>query len=599
MASGLAAPNYGMAPCGRVRVQPASPQLLSAVDNPSSTIGGRWIISSSALYLLEQVYKIENYPSLHMRQRLATDLEVSQRQIQVWFQNRRQRDRNLIKASEKLSPKMESSGLRPSDASRSAKDGDESMEKDEASDHCDAGSDASGASHSRAKKAPCASDKTPTSGHSSTPSSLASPSPELSPPSSPGLLSEHSHSRKTVPSLQMAPPTARPWQTLGLLPLMPQPMGNRSSAAHASAHHGAGPSSSSAERATHAERGVARAGAGQSFRPSLASMPAPPLPGVPSWGAPPPQAGIGGSARPSARPSLLTQGLGLEPSVAAALPNVAVYLQHIERLQSAYLRLGSGVNAPSLEGEAPPLPQPSKAAHSTHPLPRLPSSSVAASPMPLPTNPPFFATALGTPLFDLPLSQGIPGLWGGYPPPALSLDPSVFYNLHMSDLSAHVLRAHTAALSQAFSAPPLSIPPLSIPPLSSLPLSSLPLSSPPMATGTAMPAPTASSSFPFQRSSSTMDDAPELGKCFKKPRSNTDPFPQSYARATSVDATSATTFEQPSTETSAIGSDYGTNSNDLNVDQAFDWRGANSMMDLDMDLIMGMAGVVDSKVAVV
>ena len=91
----------------------------------------------------------------------------------------------------------------------------------------------------------------------------------------------------------------------------------------------------------------------------------------------------------------------------------------------------------------------------------------------------------------------------------------------------------------------------------------------------------------------------ELGKCFKKPRSNTDPFPQSYARATSVDATSATTFEQPSTETSAIGSDYGTNSNDLNVDQAFDWRGANSMMDLDMDLIMGMAGVVDSKVAVV
>ena len=77
----MAVPNYGMAPCGRVRVQPASPQLLSAVDNPSSTISGRWIISSSALYLLEQVYKIENYPSLHMRQRLAADLEVSQRQV--------------------------------------------------------------------------------------------------------------------------------------------------------------------------------------------------------------------------------------------------------------------------------------------------------------------------------------------------------------------------------------------------------------------------------------------------------------------------------------------------------------------------------------
>ena len=69
---------YGMPLCGRVRMQPASPQLLSAIDNP---ISGRWIISSSALYLLEQMYEIENDPPLHMRQRLATDLEVSQRQV--------------------------------------------------------------------------------------------------------------------------------------------------------------------------------------------------------------------------------------------------------------------------------------------------------------------------------------------------------------------------------------------------------------------------------------------------------------------------------------------------------------------------------------
>ena len=59
----------------------------------------------------------------------------------MWFQNRRsnRRDRNLIKASKKPYPKMESSVMqRPGIASRSAKDGDESMERDEASDHCDA-----------------------------------------------------------------------------------------------------------------------------------------------------------------------------------------------------------------------------------------------------------------------------------------------------------------------------------------------------------------------------------------------------------------------------------------------------------------------------
>ena len=41
----------------------------------------RWSISSSALYLLEQVFKIERFPSLHMRQRLAVDLGVTARQV--------------------------------------------------------------------------------------------------------------------------------------------------------------------------------------------------------------------------------------------------------------------------------------------------------------------------------------------------------------------------------------------------------------------------------------------------------------------------------------------------------------------------------------
>ena len=241
----IKAPIYGKPPCGRVRVQPASPQLLSAIDNP---ISGRWIIniSSSALYLLEQMYEIENDPPLHMCQRLATDLEVSQRQvfararppvrarpgslypllratraplslplyflstplltwlatpslrsyatqIQVWFQNRRsnlrsnRRDRNLIKASEKLYPKMESSVMqRPG--------------KEEASDHCDAaglGPVGGVALAGQEGTVRFRQELRPLEQNSSTPSSLASPS------------QEQSHSGKTVPSLQMAPPTAR------------------------------------------------------------------------------------------------------------------------------------------------------------------------------------------------------------------------------------------------------------------------------------------------------------------------------------------------------------------------------------------------------
>ena len=119
----------------------------------------------------------------------------------MWFQNRR--DRNLMKASKKPYPKMESSVMqRPGIASRSAKDGDESMERDEASDHCDAaglGPVGVVALAGQEGTVRFRQDRRLLEQNSSIPSSLANPS------------QEHSHSGKTVPSLQiqMAPPTAR------------------------------------------------------------------------------------------------------------------------------------------------------------------------------------------------------------------------------------------------------------------------------------------------------------------------------------------------------------------------------------------------------
>ena len=48
---------------------------------PENEPKARWIISPPTLYLLEQVFKMEHFPSLHMRQRLAADLNVSARQV--------------------------------------------------------------------------------------------------------------------------------------------------------------------------------------------------------------------------------------------------------------------------------------------------------------------------------------------------------------------------------------------------------------------------------------------------------------------------------------------------------------------------------------
>jgi hypothetical protein len=54
------------------------PSILTDADRSKQS---RWVITSPALYLLEQVYKMERFPSLRMRQRLAADLNVSARQV--------------------------------------------------------------------------------------------------------------------------------------------------------------------------------------------------------------------------------------------------------------------------------------------------------------------------------------------------------------------------------------------------------------------------------------------------------------------------------------------------------------------------------------
>lgn len=55
----------------------------------------RWNIPQSALLILERVFALERFPAQDLRQRLAQDLDVTPRQVQVWFQNRRQRERNI------------------------------------------------------------------------------------------------------------------------------------------------------------------------------------------------------------------------------------------------------------------------------------------------------------------------------------------------------------------------------------------------------------------------------------------------------------------------------------------------------------------------
>jgi len=51
----------------------------------------RWKIPANALQMLEQVFIIDKFPTVETRRQLAANLKVTPRQVQVWFQNKRQR----------------------------------------------------------------------------------------------------------------------------------------------------------------------------------------------------------------------------------------------------------------------------------------------------------------------------------------------------------------------------------------------------------------------------------------------------------------------------------------------------------------------------
>ena len=51
----------------------------------------RWNIPAHALQILEQVFQKDKFPTVETRKNLSSDLNVTPRQVQVWFQNKRQR----------------------------------------------------------------------------------------------------------------------------------------------------------------------------------------------------------------------------------------------------------------------------------------------------------------------------------------------------------------------------------------------------------------------------------------------------------------------------------------------------------------------------
>ena len=58
---------------------------------------GRWVLEPEDVVLLERVFALQKCPGRELRAQLAARLRVKPRQVQVWFQNKRQRTKNGAK----------------------------------------------------------------------------------------------------------------------------------------------------------------------------------------------------------------------------------------------------------------------------------------------------------------------------------------------------------------------------------------------------------------------------------------------------------------------------------------------------------------------
>ena len=85
----------------------------------SGEVRRRWSPSEAEKHMLEMSYNKDAFPSAVMRAELARCLSIEPRQVQVWFQNRRQKERAKTNNQEKQSPKPDKSVadiLRPSNS---------------------------------------------------------------------------------------------------------------------------------------------------------------------------------------------------------------------------------------------------------------------------------------------------------------------------------------------------------------------------------------------------------------------------------------------------------------------------------------------------
>lgn len=109
-------------PTAKVAPKRKAPHAAMTTCVPTARFAGgsrtptRWSLSSQQRRILEHAYRSCPYPVQNMREQLGRDLNVTPRQVQIWFQNRRQRTRREAESEKvddeaSISAELASAGL--------------------------------------------------------------------------------------------------------------------------------------------------------------------------------------------------------------------------------------------------------------------------------------------------------------------------------------------------------------------------------------------------------------------------------------------------------------------------------------------------------
>lgn len=70
-------------------------EVLKSYNRPATPKRKRTKLSENQLSILEEAYTMNHHPSLEMRQSMASKIGIPAKNVQIWFQNRRAKDKSI------------------------------------------------------------------------------------------------------------------------------------------------------------------------------------------------------------------------------------------------------------------------------------------------------------------------------------------------------------------------------------------------------------------------------------------------------------------------------------------------------------------------